>query len=83
MIRLFQGGSAGDFELFGPLFNNDEKNKILNIACQLLARQGNSNAGDFLKKTPFEIYNATNKFNDELRPLKHNYKLSSLGYVGR
>ncbi len=65
MIRLFQGGGAGDFELFGPLFNNDEKNKILNIACQLLARQGNSNAGDFLKKTPFEIYNATNKFNDE------------------
>jgi len=95
MIRLFQGGGAGDFELFGPLFNNEESIKIRNIACQMLTRQNNSNASDFLKNTPFEIYEAANKFNDQfcvvhasvpfdqfmqINELNDNEQLTGVGY---
>jgi hypothetical protein len=95
MIQLFQGGGAGDFELFGPVFNNEQLGRIRNLACQMLARQGNSVSSDFFKNIPFEIYEATNKFGDQfsivhasvpfdqymqINESKDQDKLSGIGY---
>jgi hypothetical protein len=85
MIRLYQGGGAGDFTMMGDGLAPEAMRHLFENAAQLLATRGQSQAADMLRTTPFTVTSATNNFNDEFSvlyavvPLEHYEQLRKAG----
>lgn len=65
MIVLAHGSGAQDFISLDRTFAPEIWLRIKHTALQLLRRRGQEAAADALEAYPFELFNATNGFNDE------------------
>jgi len=69
MIFLYQGSGAGGFELIGSALPTAEWNRLKRSVCGLLEHRSHQRAADLLRDIPFEVFEATNYFNDEFSVL--------------
>lgn len=69
IVVLHHGTGAQDFTIEGPPFPSDEAEEPFVNARRLLAARRQEGALDLLRSVPFEIYPATNFFNDEFHVL--------------
>ncbi|NVM23662.1 MAG: toll/interleukin-1 receptor domain-containing protein [Desulfobacterales bacterium] len=69
IVVLHHGTGAQDFTIEGPSFPSDEAEEPFVNARRLLAARRQEGALDLLRSVPFEIYPATNFFNDEFHVL--------------
>lgn len=75
-VVLHHGGSAQDFALEEPPISQQERSKFFVNAQRLLGARGLDEAKDLLQAAAFDIYPATNHFNDDFYVLYAEVPLS-------
>lgn len=70
MIILYKSYGAGDFELLSPKYKQPELKKLLFNAKRLLSSRDHPDAATILSQIDFNLWNATNNFNDEFCVLR-------------
>jgi hypothetical protein len=69
LITLYQGSGAGDFDVHGDAFDEQEHECLLLNARQILRARGEDLAVEYLELAPFRVHEGTNHFNDEFQVL--------------
>ena len=69
LITLYQGGGAGDFEVHGDAFDEQQHESLLLNARQILRLRGEDLAVEHLERAAFRVQEGTNHFNDEFQVL--------------
>lgn len=62
-------GGARDYEIQGPVPSADNHARLFKAASNILHQRGLGRSVEILEKHPFEIYEATNAWNDEFNVL--------------
>ncbi|MGK3965820.1 abortive infection family protein [Sorangium sp. So ce118] len=75
MIVLAHGSGAQDFYTLDRALPPDLWQRMRITALQLLRKRGQAEAADALEAIPFELFNATNGFNDEFLVLQATLNL--------
>ena len=68
-VILHHGTGAQDFALEGPPISQQDKSEVIVNARRILMARDRAEALDLLQRVPFDIYPATNHFNDEFHVL--------------
>ena len=66
---LYHGGGASDITLLQEQFTPDEWSRLREMIVRLLQTRNATRAAELLESIPFEVYEATNGFNDEFSAL--------------
>ena len=69
MIYLYHGSGVTDFQLSSPLLSEEDWQGLKGNVIGLLTTGKDYRAAELLRVIPFEIYKATNNFNDEFSVL--------------
>lgn len=68
MVLYFTSG-ATDYEICAPALPDARWAALKETACRLINTRGNVEAANFLRRTPFKAFEATNHFGDEFTVL--------------
>lgn len=85
MIRFYTGSGAGGFSLHDKPLDTAAWERISTSASRLMRSRDQDQAAQLLETIPFQLYNATNHFNDEFCvlhttvPMERYVELSELG----
>jgi hypothetical protein len=66
---LYHGGGASDIMLLQKQFTSEEWSRLRGTIIRLLRTRNATRAAELLESIPFEVYEATNGFNDEFAVL--------------
>jgi hypothetical protein len=69
MLRLFRSGSAQDIDLVQEAMSDDEWARLRRNVCRHLEEKGEFASAEMLRRNRFELWAATNTFNDDFEIL--------------
>jgi hypothetical protein len=75
MIRLYQGTGCGEFEIIGEPKPGNEWETFKLKVCRLLTARNLTSAANLLERLPFQLYTATNYFQDSFSILFYRAQL--------